>query len=148
VLLASCIAIFTKSAQFPFHEWLTDAMEGPTPVSAYLHSSTMVKAGVFAAILLFPPLPGNGMLPIILVFGIITAILSTFGALRELHIKKVIAYSTIQELSIMFIAIGSGALLAAVYFFFVQTFYKALLFFSAGNIMEATGSEYIPDFRA
>ncbi len=137
------IAIFTKSAQFPFHEWLTDAMEGPTPVSAYLHSSTMVKAGVFVAMLLFPLFKATGTLPIILILGIVTAIIATFGALRELQIKKVIAYSTIQELSIMFIAIGSGALLAAIYFFFVQTFYKALLFFSAGNIMEATGSDYL-----
>ncbi len=135
------IAVFTKSAQFPFHEWLTDAMEGPTPVSAYLHSSTMVKAGVFATIILFPLFQSAGVLHIILFFGIITAILATFGALRELQIKKVIAYSTIQELSIMFIAIGSGALLAAIYFFFVQTFYKALLFFGAGNIMEATETD-------
>ncbi len=137
------IAIFTKSAQFPFHEWLIDAMEGPTPVSAYLHSSTMVKAGVFAAVLLFPIFQAAGVLYLISAFGIVTAVISTLAALREFHIKKVIAYSTVQELSIMLVAIGSGALLAAIYFFFVQTFYKSLLFFTSGNVMEATGRDYI-----
>lgn len=144
-VLLLLVAIFTKSAQFPFHEWLIDAMEGPTPVSSYLHSSTMVKAGVFVAILLFPLFSATGTLPIILIFGIVTAIIATFCALREMHIKKVIAYSTIQELSIMLIALGSGAILAAIYFFFVQTFYKALLFFSAGNIIEASDTNYLDE---
>ena len=134
-------AIFTKSAQFPFHEWLIDAMEGPTPVSAFLHSSTMVKAGVFVVILLYPLFLISGIRAIILVFGLATALISTLAATREMHIKKVIAYSTIQELSIMLVAVSSGAVLAAIYFFFVQSFYKALLFFSAGVITKSTGKE-------
>lgn len=142
-MLLLLFALFTKSAQFPFQEWLTDAMEGPTPVSTYLHSSTMVKAGVFVAILLFPIFSATGTSWIMVAVGIITATIATFGALREMHIKRVLAYSTMQELSIMFIAVGSGALGAAIYFFFAQTFYKALLFFSAGNIIDATGSEYL-----
>lgn len=137
------IAIFTKSAQFPFHEWLIDAMEGPTPVSAYLHSSTMVKAGVFLALLLYPLLALQPFNQVIIVFGIITAVLATLAASREMHIKKVTAYSTIQELSIMLIAIGAGAVLAAIYFFIIQSFYKALLFFSAGSAMKATDTEQL-----
>ena len=134
-------AIFTKSAQFPFHEWLIDAMEGPTPVSAFLHSSTMVKAGVFVVILLYPLFLIPGIRIIILIFGLATAIISTLAATREMHIKKVVAYSTIQELSIMLVAVSSGAVLAAIYFFFVQSFYKALLFFSAGVITKSTGKD-------
>lgn len=142
-MLLLLLAIFTKSAQFPFHEWLIDAMEGPTPVSAYLHSSTMVKAGVFAAILLYPLFSSTGVSGIMLVFGIVTAIISTLAASREYHVKKVIAYSTIQELSIMLVAVASGAIMAAIYFFFAQSFYKALLFFTSGVEMESTDKEYL-----
>jgi len=135
------VAVFTKSAQFPFHEWLIDAMEGPTPVSAFLHSSTMVKAGVFAVIILYPIFAVQAISSIVLVIGLITAVIATLGASREMHIKKVIAYSTVQELSIMLIALASGAVLAAIYFFLVQSFYKALLFFSSGVVMKATEKE-------
>lgn len=135
------IAIFTKSAQFPFQEWLPEAMEGPTPVSAFLHSATMVKAGVFAAIILFPLISAAGLLPVMLWFGIVTAIIATLSAAKEIHIKRVLAYSTVQELSLMLVAIGSGAVVAAIYFFVVQSFYKALLFFSAGSAMKATKEE-------
>jgi NADH-quinone oxidoreductase subunit L len=135
------IAVFTKSAQFPFHEWLTAAMEGPTPVSAFLHSSTMVKAGVFTVIILSPLFAAASAMNIILIFGLVTAVLATTSAMRELHIKKVIAYSTIQELSLMLVAVAGGAVLAAIYFFVVQSFYKALLFFSAGSVMKATNEE-------
>lgn len=137
------VAVLTKSAQFPFHEWLPDAMEGPTPVSAFLHSSTMVKAGVFATIVLFPlfsAAKGLG-LDLLLAVGVVTVILSTLNAVREKQIKKVLAYSTVQELGLMFIAVSSNALLAAVYFFFAQSFYKALLFFSAGISMKANDKE-------
>lgn len=132
------IAIFTKSAQFPFSEWLPDAMEGPTPVSAFLHSSTMVKAGVFSILLLFPIFYAGNMLWIIFIIAVITIILATLNALKEKHIKKVIAYSTIQELGLMMLAFAGGAIPAGVYFFFAQSFYKVLLFFSSGVIMEST----------
>ncbi|MEM0200927.1 MAG: proton-conducting transporter membrane subunit [Candidatus Micrarchaeaceae archaeon] len=133
------IAIFTKSAQFPFSEWLPDAMEGPTPVSAFLHSSTMVKAGVFSILLLFPIFYASNLLGIIFVIAAITVFLATLNALKEKHIKKVIAYSTIQELGLMMLAFAGGAIPAGIYFFFAQSFYKVLLFFSAGVIMDATG---------
>lgn len=134
------VAIFTKSAQFPFHEWLPDAMEGPTPVSAYLHSSTMVKAGVFAAIVLFGVFTPQE-LNLMLIVGSITAVLSMLNAMREQHVKRVLAYSTIQELGLMMMAVGAGAIIAAVYFFIVQGFYKALLFFSTGISLKANDKE-------
>ncbi len=134
------VAIFTKSAQFPFHEWLPDAMEGPVPVSAFLHSATMVKAGVFAAIVLYPIFFYSKSLQYFLVIGILTAIIATANAMRERHIKKVLAYSTIQELALMLASIGVGAVAAALYFFFAQAFYKALLFFSSGVIMKSNNN--------
>ena len=90
------IAVFTKSAQFPFTSWLVDAMEGPTPVSAFLHSSTMVKAGVFLVLLLFPMFKASGMLNIILAISLITAIIAVANGIGETHIKKVLAFSTIE----------------------------------------------------
>jgi len=135
------VAAMTKSAQFPVLEWLPDAMEGPTPVSAFLHSTTMVKAGVFMTIILFPLFAATGMLPAILILGAITVAIAVFGATRDRHIKRVLAYSTVEELGLMFVAIASNALLAAVYFLFAQSFYKALLFFSSGVSMKATGKE-------
>lgn len=135
------IAAFTKSAQFPFHEWLSDAMEGPTPVSAFLHSSTMVKAGVFLIITLVPLYIQTGLQSLILVVGLLSAIVGASNALTSKHIKKILAYSTIEDLGLMFVAVGLNAIYAGVLFFFVQSFYKALLFMGAGSIMHANGDE-------
>jgi len=137
------IAILTKSAQFPFNEWLPDAMEGPVPVSAYLHSATMVKAGVFVAMVLFPIFAHTHALIYFLIIGMLTAVIATTNAMREKHIKRILAYSTVQELALMLSAIGIGALGAVLYFFFAQAFYKALLFFNAGVMMDANESENI-----
>jgi NADH-quinone oxidoreductase subunit L len=134
-------AAFTKSAQFPFHEWLPDAMKGPTPVSAFLHSSTMVKAGVFLIAVLLPIFIAYHMLNLLLVFGIITVILAVANALASLDIKRVLAYSTLEDLGLMFIALGSGSLIAAMLLFVAQTFYKALLFMCAGSIIKANDGE-------
>lgn len=139
------IAILTKSAQFPFQEWLPDAMESPTPVSAFLHSSTMAKAGVFVAIVLFPLLSAAKALNVLLIIGIITVLLGMFSALRERHVKRVLAYSTIQELGLMLVAVASNALLAAIYFFFVQSFYKALLLLSSGITTKANDRENLDE---
>ncbi|MCL5093111.1 MAG: NADH-quinone oxidoreductase subunit L [Candidatus Marsarchaeota archaeon] len=139
-LLLILAAVFTKSAQFPFHEWLADAMEGPTPVSAFLHSSTMVKAGVFLVALLLPLFYEAHLLYVILAFGIATAFIGATNAIAERHIKKILAYSTMEDLGIMLVALGLHALLAAMLFFIVQTFYKALLFMSAGSIMKANNN--------
>ncbi|MGA2800157.1 MAG: NADH-quinone oxidoreductase subunit L [Candidatus Micrarchaeaceae archaeon] len=134
-------AAFTKSAQFPFHEWLPDAMKGPTPVSAFLHSSTMVKAGVFIVAVLLPLFAAYNMLHILLIFGIITAALGITNALAETNIKRVLAYSTLEDLGLMFVALGTGSLISAMLLLIVQTFYKALLFMSAGSIISVNGNE-------
>ncbi len=140
-MLLIAVAAFTKSAQFPFTEWLADAMEGPTPVSAFLHSSTMVKAGVFLILVLAPIYAELHMLGIFIIFGIVSALVGALNALSEHHIKRILAYSTIEDLALMFIAIGFNALYAAVLLFIVQAFYKALLFMSAGSIMTAGDHE-------
>lgn len=141
------LAIMTKSAQFPFQEWLSAAMEGPTPVSAFLHSSTMVKAGVFLALLLFPLFRSAGMLNLIAAIGALTAVVGIVNAIQSNHVKRILAYSTIEELGLMLFAIGIGAYSAALYFFFAQTFYKALLFFYAGALMKTNGTEDIRFMR-
>ncbi|MGI0100769.1 MAG: NADH-quinone oxidoreductase subunit 5 family protein [Candidatus Micrarchaeaceae archaeon] len=140
-LILIMFAVFTKSAQFPFHEWLADAMKGPTPVSAFLHSSTMVKAGVFLVAVLLPLFIAYHLLYLLVIFGLITAFIGATNALSSNHIKRILAYSTIEDLGLMFVALGTGSLLAAMMFFIVQTFYKALLFMSAGSIMKANDYE-------
>ncbi len=131
------VGAFTKSAQFPFHEWLSDAMEGPTPVSAFLHSSTMVKAGVFLIILLLPLFVELNLLWVMLVIGALTAVIGAVNALTSDHIKKILAYSTMEDLGLMFVALGLNALPAALIFFAVQAVYKALMLMSAGTIMKS-----------
>ena len=118
-------------------------MEGPTPVSAFLHSSTMVKAGVFLIAILLPLYVKAGLLLPILAIGIITAIIAAMNALSEHHIKKILAYSTMEDLALMFVALGLNNIFAAMLLFVVQTFYKALLFMSAGSVIKATGEEDI-----
>ncbi len=140
-LVLIALAVFTKSAQFPFHEWLPDAMEGPTPVSAFLHSSTMVKAGVFLLAVLLPLFAEYSMLWVLVAVGAVSALLGASNALAESRIKRVLAYSTIEDLGLMTVALGFGALAAAMLLFAVQTFYKALLFMCAGAIMRANDNE-------
>ncbi len=136
------IGAFTKSAQFPFHEWLSEAMEGPTPVSAFLHSSTMVKAGVFIVILLFPLFAAFGqLLHVMLIIGLVTTVIGALNALSSQHIKKVLAYSTVEDLGLMFVALGLNAVLAAVIFFIVQAAYKALMLMSAGTMIKANDED-------
>ncbi len=146
-MLLILIAALTKSAQFPFSGWLPAAMEGPTPVSAFLHSSTMVKAGVFIVIILYGMFQAANLLPLILAIGIISALLAISNALYETHIKRVLAYSTIEELSLMFVAIGLGAFSVVIYIFIVQAFYKALLFFYSGILIKANSNEDIYGMR-
>ncbi len=141
------IAIMTKSAQFPFQEWLPDAMEGPTPVSAFLHSSTMVKAGAFLVIILYPIFQYSGTRWLLFASATITVLISTLNAMKETGIKRILAYSTTQELGLMIMAAASGAILASLYFFIVQSFYKALLFFNAGAVMESTNKNDIREIR-
>jgi NADH-quinone oxidoreductase subunit L len=131
----------TKSAQFPFHEWLTDAMEGPTPVSTLLHSSTMVKAGVFLVAVLLPFLLNLGMGPILVGAGLFSVAIAAVNALSSTHVKKILAYSTIEDMGLMLIALGFNALPAAILLFIFQAFYKGLIFMEAGILTKANKDE-------
>ena len=130
-----------KSAQFPLHTWLPDAMEGPTPVSALIHAATMVAAGVFLVGRFFPVFE-NSLIAMntLAILGGITAILAASIALAMNDIKKVLAYSTISQLGYMMLALGVGALSASIFHLFTHAFFKALLFLGAGSISHSTGT--------
>ncbi|MDA0769746.1 MAG: NADH-quinone oxidoreductase subunit L [SAR202 cluster bacterium Casp-Chloro-G4] len=130
-----------KSAQFPLHTWLPDAMEGPTPVSALIHAATMVTAGVFLVARFFPlfeisPVAMN----VVALIGGITAIFAASMGLVSNDIKRVLAYSTVSQLGYMMLALGVGAYGAAIFHLFTHAFFKALLFLGSGNVNHATGT--------
>ena len=140
-------AAFTKSAQFPFHFWLPGAMKAPTPVSTYLHSATMVKAGVYL-LMRFTPVLGNQELwnTTLLIVGGITMVYAAFITLFKTDLKGILAYSTISALGILVFLIGLGtqeALLAAAIFIMVHALYKATLFLVTGIIDHETGTRNI-----
>jgi NADH-quinone oxidoreductase subunit L len=132
-----------KSAQFPLHVWLPDAMEGPTPVSAMIHAATMVSAGVYAMLRMYPLLsagwtPGAPFTPPMLamtVIGSITALFAASIAIAQTDIKKVLAYSTISQLGFMLAALGIGAYGAAAFHLVTHAFFKALLFLGSGSVI-------------
>lgn len=137
-----CVLFFfgsiAKSAQFPLHTWLVDAMEGPTPVSALIHSATMVAAGVFLVARLYPVYYQSAFaMNFITVIGMITAIICAYFALTCIDIKKILAYSTSSQLGIMFVALGSGALTGGIIYLASHAFIKAMLFLCAGVVMKA-----------
>lgn len=143
-LIASLIMIgaMAKSAQFGFHTWLPDAMEGPTPVSALIHAATMVTAGVFLIVrfsILFEytPLVKDYMV----VIGALTAFFAATVALTQKDIKRVIAYSTCSQLGYMFLACGCGAYTVAMFHLITHAFFKALLFLGAGSVIHAMSDE-------
>ena len=129
-----------KSAQFPLHVWLPDAMEGPTPVSALIHAATMVTAGVFlvARSHQFFEVSGDAM-TVVAWIGIGTAVLAGTIALVQADIKRVLAYSTISQLGYMFLACGVGAYSAAIFMVITHAFYKGTLFLGAGSTIHGTG---------
>lgn len=127
-----------KSAQFPLHTWLVDAMEGPTPVSALIHSATMVVAGVFLVARLYPIYYQSTLaMNFITVIGMTTAILCGYFALTCVDIKKILAYSTSSQLGIMFVALGSGALTGGIIYLASHAFIKSMLFLCAGVVIKA-----------
>src|SRR5437764_1908992 len=131
-----------KSAQLPLYIWLPDAMEGPTPVSALIHAATMVTAGVFLMARIHPILTlGPDTLTVIAVIGAATAFYAATIACAQNDIKKVLAYSTISQLGYMFLAIGSGAYVAAIFHMITHAFFKALLFLGAGSVMHGMHDE-------
>lgn len=129
-----------KSAQVPLHGWLPDAMVGPTPVSALLHSATMVAAGVFLIARLSPIFVAAP--PSLLIIGWIgatTALVGAVAALLQTDLKRLLAYSTISQLGLMFIGLGVGSVSAALFLLIAHAFYKALLFLAAGSVEQAVG---------
>ncbi len=141
-LLLLCGAI-AKSAQFPLHTWLADAMEAPTPVSALIHSATMVAAGVFLIARLYPIfiLSKTAMFVMALV-GMITALLCAYIAMSQNDIKKILAYSTSSQIGLMFVGMGVGAYSGAIFHLVIHGISKALLFLCAGCVIKAMNNEH------
>ncbi len=145
VLTWAAVGIFAgavgKSAQFPLHTWLPDAMEGPTPVSALIHAATMVAAGVFLVARMFPLFEHSPQaLTTVAVIGGFTAIFAATMGLVMHDIKRVIAYSTISQLGYMMLGLGSGGMAIGIFHLFNHAFFKALLFLGAGSVNHATGT--------
>lgn len=144
ILLLVLLGAFTKSAQFPFHYWLPHAMAAPTPVSAYLHSATMVKAGLFLLARLYPVLSGSSSwFLIVSITGMVTMLLGAYLALLKHDLKGLLAYSTISHLGLITLLFGLGtplAAVAAVFHIINHAIFKASLFMAAGIIDHETGS--------
>ncbi|MDP1785026.1 MAG: NADH-quinone oxidoreductase subunit L [Sulfuricurvum sp.] len=139
------IGAMGKSAQFPLHTWLADAMEGPTPVSALIHAATMVTAGVYLVVRANPVydlIPDVGLF--IASLGAFVAIFAASMALVNRDMKRIIAYSTLSQLGYMFVAAGLGAYWVALFHLMAHAFFKALLFLGAGNVMHAMHNELDP----
>ena len=136
-----------KSAQLPLYLWLPDAMEGPTPVSALIHAATMVTSGVFLMTRMSPVLHASfEWLPtVIAVVGAATALYAASVAVAQNDIKKVLAYSTVSQLGYMFLAVGSGAYVAAIFHMVTHAFFKALLFLGSGSVIH--GMHHEQDMR-
>ncbi|MGJ1414949.1 MULTISPECIES: NADH-quinone oxidoreductase subunit 5 family protein [Sphingobacterium] len=132
--LAFFLAAMAKSAQFPLHVWLPDAMEGPTSVSSLIHAATMVAAGVFLLATVFPLFNESALL-FIAIIGTITAALAAYFALGQYDIKRILAFSTISQLGFMMVGIGIGTWDAALFHLTTHAFFKCLLFLSAGAVI-------------
>jgi NADH-quinone oxidoreductase subunit L len=152
-LTAICLCLFLgamgKSAQFPLHVWLPDAMEGPTPVSALIHAATMVTAGVYLVARCTPLFVWSPVAQMtVSAIGAITALIAALTALTQFDLKRVMAYSTVSQLGYMFMALGAAAagpeyvtaaVTAAMFHLFTHAFFKALLFLGSGSVMHAMG---------
>lgn len=145
MLICLLLGAFTKSAQFPFHFWLPNAMAAPTPVSAYLHSATMVKAGIYLLARLHPELGGTALwVGILSVVGATTMLVGAFLAIHHTNIKKLLAYSTIMALGTLTMLLGIGteyAMTAFVTFLLAHSLYKGALFMVAGILDHETGTK-------
>jgi len=146
VLGLICLAFFLgatgKSAQLPLYSWLPDAMEGPTPVSALIHAATMVTAGVYLVARSTPLFEAaGGVLVVVGAVGAVTAIFAATIALVQTDIKRVMAYSTVSQLGYMFLALGVGAPIAAIFHLATHAFFKALLFLGSGSVIHAMAGE-------
>jgi proton-translocating NADH-quinone oxidoreductase chain L len=147
LLLVAGLGVFCgcvgKSAQFPLHVWLPDAMEGPTPVSALIHAATMVAAGVYLVGRFYPVFTPEALL-VIAIVGCITLLIAATIALTATDIKRVLAYSTVSQLGYMMLALGVGGWVAGLFHLFTHAFFKALLFLCSGSVIHATGTNEMP----
>jgi len=147
LLVIAGIGIFCgcvgKSAQFPLHVWLPDAMEGPTPVSALVHSATMVAAGVYLVARFYPVFAPEVLL-VIAVTGCITLFLAATIAITATDIKRVLAYSTVSQLGYMMMALGVGGWLAGTLHLFTHAFFKSLLFMCSGSVIHGVHTNELP----
>ncbi len=146
VLTIIALLIFSgaagKSAQFPLHIWLPDAMEGPTPVSAVIHAATMVAAGVYLVARVYPLFSASPVaLGVVATIGGITALLGATIALVQMDIKRVLAYSTISQLGYMMAGLGAGSASVGIFHLFNHAFFKALLFLAAGSVIHGLHGE-------
>src|SRR5262249_49932622 len=141
VLLIFCGAV-GKSAQFPLHVWLPDAMEGPTPISALIHAATMVAAGVYMLVRVgFLVQASPVALAVIAWIGTMTAVMAALIATQQDDIKRILAYSTLSQLGYMVMAVGLASGEAAMFHLFTHAFFKALLFLGAGSVLVALHHE-------
>ncbi len=136
------IGAIGKSAQLPLYTWLPDAMAGPTPVSALIHAATMVTAGIYMVVrsnVLFAMAPTT--LTVILIIGVATSLFAAIIGLKQNDIKKILAYSTVSQLGLMFAALGLGAFSSGIFQLVTHAFFKALLFLGAGSVIHALHGE-------
>lgn len=147
IMVLVLIGCFTKSAQFPFHLWLPNAMNAPTPVSAYLHSATMVKAGIYLLARLNPTLGGGfGWSTVLITLGALTALLGAILAIRQYDLKRMLAFTTVAVLGQLTMLIGTNTsygLQAFVLYLVAHSFYKGALFMAVGAIDHSTGTRDI-----
>ena len=149
VTIAAALLLFLgamgKSAQIPFHVWLPDAMEGPTPVSALIHAATMVVAGVFLVARAFPLFEAYGGAPLLVVaiVGLVTALVTSTIALVATDIKRILAYSTVSHLGLMMLSLGAFGYTAAIFHLLAHGFAKALLFLGSGSVIHSTEEQEI-----
>jgi len=142
VVLALLVAASGKSAQIPLFNWLPDAMEGPTPVSALIHAATMVTAGVYLLCRMNPILHLSSTAQLVIaVIGVATAFVAATIATAQDDIKKVLAFSTVSQIGYMILAVGTGAYVAAIFLMVAHAFYKALLFLGSGSVIHGLNGE-------
>lgn len=135
------LGAIAKSAQFPLHTWLADAMEGPSPVSALIHSATMVAAGVFLIARLYPIFILNHyVMDFIAIIGLITAVICAYFAITQTDFKRILAYSTNSQLGLMFLALGAGAFSGGLFHLVTHAFFKSMLFLCSGIVLHSVAS--------
>jgi NADH-quinone oxidoreductase subunit L len=139
-LVLILVGAFAKSAQFPLHTWLPDAMEGPTPVSALIHAATMVTAGVYLIARLHPLFELSEVASAVgVIIGTITLVMAATMAIVQTDLKRIIAYSTMSQIGYMVVAVSAGAYTAGIFHLMTHAFFKAMLFMAAGSVIGAMG---------